>query len=251
MTDQITQTICITGAASGIGRGAVEHFHQAGWRIIALDKNADGLSDLRHEHCLTLCCDVGCEGEVRESFQEVANWLDGAPLDCLVNNAGIADPACGPLEALSLPEWQRWIDASLTGTFLVSREALSLLRKSGGASIINISSTRALQSESDTFAYSAAKGGVSALTHSMAMSLGPEIRVNAILPGWIATPSSVGSEDFGEGLRPIDHAQHPAGRVGTVADIAQAIAYLAGAGFVTGEQLVVDGGMTRKMIYAE
>lgn len=225
----------------------MKHFRQAGWRIIALDQNADGLVDLSHEHCLTLACDVGQEDEVKQAFEKAESWLAGAPLDCLVNNAGIADPVCGPLEELSLADWHRWIDASLTGTFLVSREAIPLLRRSIQASIVNISSTRALQSEPDTFAYSAAKGGVSALSHSMAMSLGPEIRVNAILPGWIATPSSVEHVD----LRPIDHAQHPAGRVGTVEDIAQAIAYLAGAGFVTAEQLVVDGGMTRKMIYAE
>ena len=104
-----------------------------------------------------------------------------------------------------------------------------------------MASTRALQSEPDTFAYAAAKGGVTSLTHAMAVSLGPEVRVNAIAPGWI--------NSSGEALSEEDHAQHPVGRVGEPSDIADAVLYLADAGFVTGQVLVVDGGMTRKMIY--
>jgi len=114
------------------------------------------------------------------------------------------------------------------------------LRRRGGA-IVNIASTRALQSEPGTEAYSASKGGLVALTHALAMSLGPQVRVNCVSPGWIAH----------QAVRKKDHAQHPAGRVGRPEDIAEIVAYLLSdaAGFITGQNFVVDGGMTRKMIY--
>ena len=110
-----------------------------------------------------------------------------------------------------------------------------------------MASTRALMSEPDTFAYSASKGGLVALAHSLAASLAPEVRVNAISPGWIHT-----QED--EVLTAEDHAQHPAGRVGTPEDVAELALYLLDrdrSGFMTGANLVLDGGMTRKMIYTE
>jgi NAD(P)-dependent dehydrogenase (short-subunit alcohol dehydrogenase family) len=169
----------------------------------------------------------------------------------LVNNAGIADPVSGPLEDLTLARWQAVIDASLTAAFLCTREALPLLRAAAPACVVNMSSTRAHQSEPHTYAYAAAKGGISALTHAMAVSFGPDIRVNAVLPGWIET----GPWQAADGRREPkysaeDREQHPVGRVGVVDDIAQAVEWLAGAGFVTGQEIVVDGGMTKRMIYA-
>ena len=122
----------------------------------------------------------------------------------------------------------------------MTRSAVPLMGE--GASIINMASTRAFMSEPQTEAYAASKGGLVALTHALAVSLGPKIRVNAIAPGWI-------SDD--DELRPVDHEQHPAGRVGRPQDVADAVLYLASAGFMTGQVLVLDGGMTRKMIYAE
>ena len=133
------------------------------------------------------------------------------------------------------------------------RAAVPLLRPRRGA-IVFIASTRALQSEPDTEAYAAAKGGLIALTHALAISLGPEIRINAILPGWIETgPWAKASKRHEPDHRPVDRDQHPVGRVGTPEDIAATVAFLAsdGAGFITGQRIVVDGGMTRKMIYAE
>jgi NAD(P)-dependent dehydrogenase (short-subunit alcohol dehydrogenase family) len=108
---------------------------------------------------------------------------------------------------------------------------------------VNIASTRALQSEPDTEAYAASKGGLVALTHALAMSLGPRVRVNCVSPGWIAHTS----------VRRKDHAQHPVGRVGNDQDVAELVAYLISdaAGFVTGQNFVIDGGMTKKMIYQE
>ena len=248
------QTLLVTGAGNGIGRAILMHFAGRGWRVIGLDTDAEALAELRdalpREHALLLTCDVGKEGMVARAFDRISEWLGDAPIDCLVNNAGIADPYCGALETLELADWQGWIDASLTAAFLVSRAALPHLRRAGGASIANISSTRAVMSEPETFAYAAAKGGIDALTHSMAVTLGPAIRVNAIRPGWIETgPWQKSGARSHPDHRPVDREQHPAGRIGTPEDIAGAVEYLHGAGFVTGQHLNIDGGMTVKMIY--
>ena len=247
-------TIMITGAGNGIGRATLMHFAGKGWNVIGLDMDAEALAELRdalpREKALLLTCDVGKEGEVAKAFERIAEWLDGRPLHCLVNNSGIADPYCGPLEDVALADWQGWIDASLTAAFLVSRAALPHLRRADSASIANISSTRAVMSEPETFAYAAAKGGLDALTHSMAVTLGPKIRVNAIRPGWIETgPWQKSAARSHPEHRDKDREQHPVGRIGTPEDIAAAVDYLHGAGFVTGQHLNVDGGMTVKMIY--
>lgn len=249
-----TRTILITGGANGIGRATVMHFHGLGWKVVALDTDAEALAELRdslpRETALFLTCDVGREGEVTKAFERVTEWLEGAGIDCLVNNSGIADPYAGPLDELELADWQAWIDASLTAAFLVTRAALPLLKKAGAASVANISSTRAVMSEPETFAYAAAKGGLDALTHSLAVSLGPDIRVNAIRPGWIETgPWQKSGARTHPDHRDKDRDQHPAGRIGKPEDIAEAVAYLHAAGFVTGQHLNIDGGMTVKMIY--
>ncbi|MQL53995.1 SDR family oxidoreductase [Desulfofundulus thermobenzoicus] len=163
----------------------------------------------------------------------------------LINNAGITCRR-SPYE-LTVDQWDEVINVNLRGAFLCAREAARVMRRQGGGAIVNIASTRALMSEPGTEAYAAAKGGLIALTHALAISLGPDgIRVNAISPGWIETG------DYGA-LRSVDHHQHPAGRVGRPEDIARACLFLTGPGsdFITGANLVIDGGMTRKMIYAE
>ena len=252
------KTLLVTGAGNGIGRAILMHFHGAGWRVAGLDKDAEALAELRDalpcERALLLTCDVGKEGEVVRAFERIGEWLGDDPLDCLVNNSGIADPYAGPLEDLALDKWQAWIDASLTAAFLCSRAAVPLLRRAaengGSSSIANISSTRAVMSEPESFAYAAAKGGVDALTHAMAVSLGPDIRVNAIRPGWIETGpwQKSGARSHPE-HRQQDREQHPVGRIGWPEDIAEAVAYFHEAGFVTGQHLNIDGGMTAKMIY--
>lgn len=250
------QTIVVTGAGAGIGRATLMHFFGSGWRVIGLDKDDAALAELRQalptDDALLLTADVGDEAAVKAAFGEIGKWLGDAPLNALVNNSGIADPYCGPLEKLSLTDWQAWIDASLTAAFLCSRAALPSLRRGAGAAIVNVSSTRATMSEPETFAYAAAKGGLDALTHSMAVSLGPAIRVNSVRPGWIETgPWQKATERTDPHHRKRDREQHPAGRVGRPEDIAEAIAYLIGAGFVTGQTVTVDGGMSVKMIYAD
>jgi NAD(P)-dependent dehydrogenase (short-subunit alcohol dehydrogenase family) len=165
-------------------------------------------------------------------------------LDAVVSNAGIMIRK--PIGALTLAEWNRVIDTNLTATFLLVRAAERALHKAKGA-IVTVASTRALMSEPNTESYSATKGGLVALTHALALSLGPDVRVNCVSPGWIET------KDHGA-LRQKDHAQHPTGRVGKPQDIAEIVGWLIDAkcsGFVTGANFVVDGGMTRKMIYEE
>ena len=252
MNDQ--ETILVTGSGNGIGRAVAMHFHGRGWNVIGLDTDAEALAELRSamtpQKALFLTCNVGREGDVTRTFERIAEWLDGRALDCLCNNAGIADPYSGPLEKLDLASWQGWIDASLTAAFLVTRAALPHLRKSGAASVANISSTRAIMSEPETFAYAAAKGGLDALTHSLAVTLGPEIRVNAIRPGWIETgPWQKSGARSHPDHRKKDRDQHPVGRIGRPEDIAEAIEYLHRAGFVTGQHLNIDGGMTARMLY--
>ncbi len=138
------------------------------------------------------------------------------------------------------------MNTNARGCFLMTREAAKIMRNNpNGGAVVNVSSTRALMSEPDTEAYAASKGAISSLTHAMAITLGKDgITVNSILPGWIETG------DYSI-LREIDHSQHPAGRVGVPGDIAKACLYLTSPDnrFVTGAQLVVDGGMTRKMVY--
>lgn len=229
-------TALVTGAASGIGRAIASHFSGQGWQVIGLDI---ALVDL--PGVTPVACDVSDESAVAGAFAGLSGRLEPG-LDLLVNCAGIAAPETGPPEALSLDSWSRVLAVNLTGPMLMTRAAIPHLRRARGA-VVNITSTRAHMSEPHTEAYAASKGGLTALTHALAISLGPDIRVNAIAPGWIDTS--------GGPLSHSDHAQHPAGRVGRPQDVAEAVAYMAGAGFLTGAVLILDGGMTRKMIYAE
>jgi NAD(P)-dependent dehydrogenase (short-subunit alcohol dehydrogenase family) len=220
----------VTGAARGIGRGVADHLESRGWRVARLDvEGGRGI----------LPCDVSDEASVALVFDMLGGVL-GDGLGLLVNNAGLSGPVAGPVEDLPLDVWNRYLAVNLTGAFLMTRAAVPHLRR-GRGSVVNISSTRALMSEPDSEAYAASKAGLLGLTHALAISLGPAVRANAIAPGWIVTTDADLSEE--------DHAQHPVGRAGRVADIAEAVEYLAGAGFVTGEVLVIDGGMTRQMIY--
>ena len=236
MADRLPTAI-VTGAAQGIGLGICAYLAARNWRVAALDLDFDEGGAGRQVRC-----DVSDEASVRAAVAALED-LTAEGLDLLVNNAGIADPVSGPVEELSLADWNRRLAVNLTGPFLMVKHTAAALRAARGA-VVNMSSTRAVMSEPDCEAYAATKGGLSALTHALAVSLGPEVRVNAVAPGWVypGEPSD---------LSHADHAQHPAGRAGRPGDIAEAVHYLARAGFTTGQVLTVDGGMVRKMIYAE
>src|SRR5579875_3349342 len=226
----------VTGAARGIGARVAARLAADGYRVIAADRDA-APAPLGGRAAR---CDVSDEGSVAALIADVAA-TDGR-LDALVSNAGIMIRTT--LADLSLAEWNRVLCTNLTATFLLVRAAENMLRAARG-SVVTIASTRAHMSEPNTEAYAASKGGLVALTHALAISLGPDVRVNCISPGWIHTK--------GPEPKTADHAQHPAGRVGTVADIATLTAFLLGpdSGFITGAEFIADGGMTRKMIYEE
>ncbi|WP_342596045.1 SDR family oxidoreductase [Salinicola lusitanus] len=251
----------ITGGAQGIGRATVELLLTEGWRVAALDRDAEAVAELDEAHpastLLSMVVDVGDELQVKEAFHHLTHWQQendqSTGVDLLVNNAGLADPVCGPIEALSLADWRLWQESHLTGAFLCTRAAVPGLRQRHGA-IVNIASTRALQSEPHCESYAAAKGGLLSMTHALAVSLGPDIRVNAICPGWIETgPWQKSGRQTQADHRDVDREQHPVGRVGEPADVAATVAFLASdkAGFITGQHISVDGGMTKKMIYAD
>lgn len=242
----------VTGGAQGIGKAIAKALAARGMHIVIVDVDELACREAAAEisGAVRVSCVDGSAGDeavVRRAVKEAEALGHG--LYAAAANAGIA--LFKPLHELSLTEWQRVLTVNLTGAFLLAKHAASSLRRHRGAMVLT-ASTRALMSEPHTESYSASKGGVVALTHALAMSLAPDVRVNCVSPGWIDT-----SEWQRNGLRrksklsAADHAQHPVGRVGRPEDVAAMVAYLISpeAAFITGQNFVVDGGMTRKMIY--
>ncbi len=247
------KTVIVTGGANGIGQSIAIAFAAGHARVVIADiDEAAGMALERSLNdgggdsdggALFIRADVSEPESIHSMIARAASGSANGTIDILVNNAGIA--GFKPLHELRLEEWDKVLNTNLRGAFVCSREASRFMTE--GGSIINIASTRALMSEPGSEAYAASKGGMLALTHAMAMSLAEQkVSVNAILPGWIHTGDP-------ETLRDIDHSQHPSGRVGKPEDIARACLYLGHPAnrFITGQQLVIDGGMTRKMIYED
>ncbi len=238
----------ITGGANGIGRCMVETFLNAGWQVEVLDRDQKAGAILTKKwKAKPFWFSAGDAAEQKD----LDVFLQGVfrrhrKIHALINNA------CEMKGGLPDGSYEDFMYVQRLGVASAYYLTLQLLpRFANGASIVNISSTRARQSQPGTESYSAAKGGISALTHAMAASLAGKARVNAILPGWIETaPWQTGKETKPQHSA-ADKAQHAAGRVGTPQDIADLALYLCGdkAGFITGQEFVVDGGMSALMIY--
>ncbi|MFP8781972.1 SDR family NAD(P)-dependent oxidoreductase [Planococcus plakortidis] len=229
------KTTVVTGAAQGIGKTVAQYFQKEGANVIGLDIEEVKIDGVEYRQC-----DVGSFPEVERVFSEI-HKAHGS-IHVLINNAGVSEFT--PLWELTEEDWDRVLNTNLKSVFICSREAARYMDEDI-RSIVNMSSTRAFMSEQGTESYSASKGGIFALSHSLAASLHTKgIRVNSIAPGWIHTGDA-------EELRKVDHKQHWSGRVGTTDDIARACLFLSNPdnSFITGECLTIDGGMTRKMIY--
>ena len=226
MFDFKNKIAVVTGGARGIGKCIREQFEAAGATVCIIDllENDFFVGDVSDKTQL-------------EAFAEKVIATFGR-VDYIINNA--APTACG-LDKGSYEDFEYALKVGVTAPFYLTKLLMPYL--SEGASVVNISSSRDRMSQPQTESYTAAKGGISALTHAMAASLGGRARVNSVSPGWIDTNYTV--------YEGPDATQHPAGRVGNPPDIASTVLFLCSdmAGFITGENICVDGGMTRLMIY--
>jgi NAD(P)-dependent dehydrogenase (short-subunit alcohol dehydrogenase family) len=299
--------ILVTGAANGLGRHMATKFLARGFYVALADNDNATLKVLEQllandpsvfppncgrsaqSHALFYSCDVSDELSVSSCIASAVEKFSG--LDALINNAALASPWIGgkddpdtPFDAVPVSNFRSFMEINLIGPYICSRYAAPHLRASKGC-IINISSTRALQSELNNEGYSASKAGLIGLTQAMAVSFsGSGVRVNAISPGWIDVHdmntrqlAEHGKSTSSPPLTESDHSQHPAGRVGVPEDITKMVEFLIDDvnGFITGQVIfravlfnyfyvpkffsvfsstqnfVVDGGMTKKMIYHE
>ncbi len=220
------KVVVVTGGAHGIGKAIAEEFEKAGANVCVIDK-AEGdhfVGDISDKRTLEAFA-----ADVLAKYGKV---------DCLINNAL---PIMRGIEECSYEEFQYALQVGVTAPFYLAKLFRPYFGE--GASIINISSSRDRMSQPQTESYTAAKGGIAALTHALAVSLAGKVRVNSISPGWIDT-----DYEMYEGP---DAYQQPVGRVGNPLDIANMALFLCSdkAGFITGENICIDGGMTKQMIY--
>ena len=243
-----TRRVFITGGAEGIGKAIVRAFRGAGHRVAFCDKNETlgketALQTGTQFHLVDVSDKTALEDCLRKIIEE---WGD---IDIIINNAGVSQ--FSPITETSVEDFDKILSINLRPAFITSRQ-LALHRQSLDAQnpygrIINICSTRYLMSEPGSEGYAASKGGIYSWTHALALSLSEwHITVNSIAPGWIQ------NNNYNQ-LRPEDHAQHPSGRVGKPEDIARMCLFLCQEenDFINGENITIDGGMTKKMIYLD
>jgi NAD(P)-dependent dehydrogenase (short-subunit alcohol dehydrogenase family) len=243
----IDKIVLITGGANGIGKAITLAYCKAGATVIFCDKNNQAGKELESfllsKKLNAYYYEIDLENieAIREMFCFIINSYH--KIDVLINNAAIM--AHQNIDNIGEEDWNKIININLRAPFFCSKEFALYHKENGYGRIINIASTRYLMSEENTEPYSASKGGILSLTHALAISFSDKnIIVNAISPGWIET------KDY-DSLRKIDHLQHPSNRVGKPDDIANACLFLTDEknDFINGENLVIDGGMTKKMIY--
>jgi len=217
----------VTGGARGIGKAVCDGFRARGALVYTID---------------ILPCDGGYQGDISQqsSLDGFVDWVlaKHPQIDYLVNNAMLTR---GGLDTCSFDDFNHVLHVGITAPYYLAKRFQPFFAE--GAAIVNISSTRHAMSQSNTESYTAAKGGITSLTHALAVTLAGKVRVNAIAPGWIDTTASTFSEP--------DRLQHPVGRVGVPSDIVNAVLFLCGqeSAFITGHVIPVDGGMSKRMIY--
>lgn len=245
----------ITGGAQVIGKAITQAFSHHEVRVVIADRDEEAGTEceqwLRSKggEATFLYCDVADINSIRSLIEQIIERYQR--MDFLINNAGVS--CFKPMSELSVAEFDEVMAINLRSAFITAKFASPYLREQQGA-IINIASTRALMSEPDSEAYAASKGGLVALTHALAVSLGPKVRVNTISPGWIEVRDWQKSSERQEVQHSeADRTQHPLGRVGTPEDVGRAAVFLCSgeSGFITGQNLVIDGGMTVKMTYED
>lgn len=242
----MNRRVFITGGANGIGKALVQTFRGQGYLVSFCDMNeteGNALSTETNAHFIP--ADAGNKNELEDCVKSTLN--DWGDIDIIINNVGVGN--FKPITELTVEEFGHTLDINLRSAFITSR-LLAIHRenqqeKNNYGRIINLCSTRYLMSETGTEAYSASKGGIYSLTHALAISLSKyHITVNSISPGWI--------ENYHyDDLTETDHLQHPSRRVGKPEDIARMCLFLCDEknDFINGENIVIDGGMSRKMIY--
>ena len=247
--DYTEKIVLVTGGANGIGKAISRDFLTAGETVIIADKdekNGEVVVDEWQQQKLKAVfykIELTDVSAIRAMFEHLI--CKHSKVDILINNAGKG--GFKPIAELTIEEWDELINLNLRAAFVTAQEYAKYHKPDSYGRIINIASTRYLMSEPNAEAYAASKGGVVSLTHALALSLSTEnFTVNAISPGWIENKHY-------EKLRVEDHEQHPAKRVGKPEDVARACLFLADErnNFITGQNIVIDGGMTKKMIYVE
>ncbi len=247
MSEFKEKIIFVTGGASGIGRGIVEYFAEQGARVAFCDINVElGEQTAKALGATFYVADVSDATRLTAVLEEVVATF--GDIDIIINNAGVS--AFAPLCEGSIKEFDKVLATNLRSVFVTSqfmaRHRSTAEGRAKYGRIVNIASTRYAQSEANSEAYAASKGGIVSLTHALAISLSEyNITVNCISPGWI----DCGHYPISEA----DKAQHPSGRIGTPSDIAHACAYLCAEvnNFLNAQNIVIDGGMTKRMIYQE
>lgn len=255
--DFLGKVVIVTGSGQGIGQCMALEYAKAGASVVIaeIDEEAGletkALIDSKQGECLFVATDVSSEASVKQMVELVIERY--GKIDILVNNAAISTSVENDnLLTRRIEDFERVMSVNVTGAYICAKYCVSHMPE--GSSILNIVSTRALMSEPHTEPYTASKGALLALTHSLANSLAHRVRVNAISPGWIDVSGWKKKKNRKFiAITAAEHAQHLVGRVGIPEDVAKAALYLTSddAGFITGSNFVVDGGMTVKMIYTE
>ncbi|SCY05370.1 SDR family oxidoreductase [Alkaliphilus peptidifermentans] len=244
--------VCVvTGGANGIGLCLVNEFAKKGSKVafIDIDKKAGekALVELKATGAegLFFCGDIAEKSTLEEFASKVIEAYGG--IDYLINNACISRK--GIITGCQYDDFNYVLKVGVTAPYMLAKLFLDYFNK--GGAIVNISSTRATMSQVDTESYTAAKGGISALTHALAISLAGKIRVNSVSPGWIDVSANY-DKDYTAKHSDADKKQHPVNRVGEPLDIAKTVMFLCHEdnGFISGENITVDGGMTKQMIYS-